>query len=259
MERRFTFLGTGSSIGVPVIGCKCSVCLSKDPKNQRMRAGALITYQENNILIDAGPDIRAQALSHKIDRLEGFILTHLHYDHVAGFDDLKIYYREKEDKKLPCLMLQETWEGFQEKYNYFMTPSQKEIPDSPFFSWHLVQGSGGKVVFAGMEMHYLTYFQGDTKVLGVRVGDLAYVSDIKEYEEELIHRLQGVEILVVSALRPQKTLKNFSLQDALDFIKKVSPKKTYLTHMSHEMDYHLIQPILPSDVYLAYDGLSFSF
>ncbi|MBX9923546.1 MAG: MBL fold metallo-hydrolase [Rhabdochlamydiaceae bacterium] len=259
MNRQFTFLGTGSSIGVPVIGCKCSVCLSQDPKNNRLRAGALLSLQGKKILIDAGPDIRTQALTHKIDRLDAFILTHLHYDHVAGFDDLKIYSYIQENKKLPCMMLQEAWEGFKERHSYLMSSFSEDIPDSPFFSWHILQGTGGKVLFEGMDIEYLTYLQGGTKVLGLRIGNLAYITDIKDYEDEVLQRLQGVEILIVSAIRPQKTSKNFSLQDALDFVEKVSPKKTYLTHMAHEIDYNLIQPTLPSDVYLAYDGLSFSF
>lgn len=258
MEKQFKFLGTGSSIGVPVIGCTCSVCQSSDPKNHRMRAGALLTIGHKNILIDAGPDIRMQALIHKINRLDGFILTHLHYDHVAGFDDLKAYFYLYKNRKLPCLMLQEAWEGFKGKFDYLFSSLEEPYP-SPFFSWHILQGSGGKVLFEGVEIEYLTYFQGSTKVLGVRVDNFAYVTDIREYDEELMQRLRGIEILVVSALRPQKTIKNFSLQDALEFANKVSPRKVYFTHMAHEVDYNLIQPTLPSDVYLAYDGLSFSF
>jgi phosphoribosyl 1,2-cyclic phosphate phosphodiesterase len=224
-----------------------------------MRTAALLTVEEKNILIDAGPDIRMQALTYKMDHLQGFILTHSHYDHVSGFDDLKAYYFTQENRKLPCMMLQETWDEFKDRHRYLMFSSDEIIPESPFFSWHILQGTGGKVLFEGVDIEYLTYYQGSTKVLGVRVDSLAYLTDIKEYDEELLQRLKGVETLIVSAIRPQKTLKNFSLQDALDFAKKVAPRQTYLTHMAHEIDYNLVQASLPSDVHLAYDGLSFSF
>jgi phosphoribosyl 1,2-cyclic phosphate phosphodiesterase len=249
MERKFTFLGTGSSLGVPVIGCKCAVCLSSNPKNQRMRSAGLLTLKEKNFLIDAGPDLRMQVLTHKIDRLEGFILTHFHYDHVAGFDDLKAYHYLEGNKKLPCMMLEETWEHFKNNYSYLLSD----------FSWNLLECPSGQVLFQGLKLEYFSYYQGKTKVLGLRVDNLAYVTDIKEYGDDLLQKLQGIEILIVGAVRPQKSSRNFSLEDALGFAEKIGPKKTYLTHMAHEIDYDLIQGNLPSDVHLAYDGLSFSF
>ncbi len=257
MESQFVFLGTGSSMGVPVIGCKCSVCTSLDPKNQRMRAGVLLKIGDKQILIDAGPDVRRQALLHKIDRIDGFILTHAHYDHIAGFDDIKAY--RQGEKKVPCLMLDETLEELKIRYHYLIRPLPEDSLNSPFFTWQLLKNGGGKTLFEEVPLTIVTYMQSGMKVLGVRVGNLAYISDIKEYKKEIFEALKGVEILIVSALKEGGSNMHFSVGEALDFSKAVRAKTTYLTHIAHEMCHEKAQALLPSDVFLAYDGLSISF
>lgn len=244
-------------MGVPIIGCKCFVCQSGDPKNQRMRAGALLKIGRKRILIDAGPDIRRQALLNKIDEIDGFILTHSHYDHMAGFDDLKAY--AQGEKKVPCLMLGETLDELKIRYHYLIKQTLEDPLNSPFFTWQIVKEGEGKTLFEGVPLIIVNYKQSGMKVLGIRVGNLAYISDIKEYEKEIFEALKDVEILIVSALKEGGSNRHFSVREALNFSKLVNAKTTYLTHIAHEMYHEKVQVLLPSDVFLAYDGLSISF
>lgn len=258
MNGTFVFLGTGSSMGVPVIGCSCQVCQSSNLKNKRTRAAALVHLKDKTFLIDAGPDFRSQALINNIQKIDGFILTHAHYDHIGGFDDLKAYQYVLQ-KKVPCLMSEETFLELKNRYHYFFHPTPEDPVNSRFFSWTLVDNSFGQIEFEGSLLHYVSYFQAGMKVLGVRIGNLAYISDIKRYEERLIQELAGVEILIVSALKTAGSEMHFSLEEALTFSKRVAPHKTYLTHIAHEMEHQKVQESLPSNVFLAYDGLTLPF
>ena len=257
MEGQLRFLGTGSSLGVPIIGCNCSVCLSSDSKNKRSRSGTLLKVQGKSFLIDVSPDYREQALKNKVLSLDGVILTHSHYDHMGGFDDLRVY--SYLGKKLPCLMLKKTFEEWRASYFYLIKPSAKNSDFSPFFSWQLLEESQGKTVFEGLQMEYLTFFQMGMQVMGIKIGKLAYISDIKEYGSDMIDQLQGTETLVLSALRKAPSPMHFSIDDALAFSALVKPKRTYLTHIAHEIDYASLLKELPPSVFLAYDGLEISF
>src|SRR3989339_873255 len=187
MESKFTFLGTGSSMGVPVIGCHCSVCKSENPKNRRMRCGGLFQVGSKRFLIDSGPDVRQQVLSHKIEEIDGFILTHSHYDHIGGFDDMKLF--KKGEKKLPCLMLKETLEEAQIKFDYFFRKTEDDLLNSPFFTWQILNDPFGVTVFQDISFEYVTYRQAKMKVMGIKIGKLAYISDIKEFASEIFQRL----------------------------------------------------------------------
>lgn len=258
MEGRFRFLGTGSSMGVPIIGCKCSVCTSDNPKNKRTRSGALIQVCGKTILLDAGPDYRTQALAHKIDHIDGFILTHAHYDHMAGLDDLKIYSHLR-GKKLPCLALDVTFKDLRSRYNYLFRPTPDDENNSPFFSWKSIQDSFGTEVFQDLSFNYVSFFQTKMQVMGLKIGDLAYISDIKEYDPRLIADLQGTKTLIVSALRQGTSPAHFSIEQACDFSKLVGAQTTYLTHIAHEVGYDEVQKGLPDSVFLSYDNLEVSF
>jgi phosphoribosyl 1,2-cyclic phosphate phosphodiesterase len=253
-EGKFVFLGTGSSIGIPVIGCDCSICTSKDPKNHRRRSSAYFEVGGRRILIDAGPDFRAQALEHKLDRIDGCMITHAHYDHIGGFDDLKVYQHPKKER-LPCFLSKETLKELMDRFSYLFHPTQEDPLYSPFFDIRPAKADFGQESLAGIPFSFVTYIQTQTKVLGFRFGNLAYVSDIKIYEEKVIADLQGVELLIVSAIKEAGSQMHFSVEEALSFRKKVGAKKTYLTHIAHEMDLEKMRGLLPQDVEIAHDGM----
>ena len=253
MESRLRFLGTGSSLGIPVLGCKCAICLSSDSKNKRMRSGALLQVEGKTFLIDVGPDYKEQALKNNIDSLDGLILTHSHYDHMGGFDDLRAY--SYLGKKLPCLMLKTTFKELKTSCFYLIKPSLENPDYSPFFSWHLLQETHGKVVFEELQMEYVSFFQMGMQVMGLKIGKFAYISDIKEYGPDVVAQLEGTETLVLSALRKTPSPMHFSVDEALAFIALIKPQRTYLTHIAHEIDHETLLKELPPSVLIAYDGL----
>jgi phosphoribosyl 1,2-cyclic phosphate phosphodiesterase len=204
-----------------------------------------------------GPDYRRQALAHGIDKIDGFILTHAHYDHMAGIDDLKIYSHGK--GKVPTFSLHSTLQEVKLRYGYLFKPLAGEENNSPFFEWQFVTEPFGKTVFEQMPFTYVTFFQSGMQVLGLKIGDLAYISDIKEYDDRLLEYLQGTKTLIVSALRQTTSAAHFSIEQACRFADLVQPKTTYLTHIAHEVDHDEVQKSLPPFVFLAYDGLKISF
>lgn len=255
---RFLFLGTGGSSGVPMIGCSCQVCMSEVSKNKRMRSSGLITLGEKTILIDAGPEFRLQALSAHICRLSAVLLTHAHADHIAGLDDLRAFYFLTK-QRLPCFLSEETLEEVRVRYHYFFTPITPHKSMSAQIDFHLLSQDTGSFEVEGIPLSYFSYFQTQMKVTGFRVGNFAYVSDIREYSESVIEALKGIDLLVLSALRHAPSLMHFSIEEAIHFARKVGAKKTYLTHISHDLDHETTNALLPSDVRLGYDGLELHF
>ena len=258
MKGKFTFLGTGASTGVPVVGCKCAVCSSDSPFNKRLRPSGLVRIGSKAILIDVGPDFRQQALRSGIDRLDGVLLTHTHFDHIAGIDDLRSYYLWQK-KPLPCLLSQESLRELQVRYSYLLQPIGASPTLSAQLELHVLLHERGMIDFLGAKIGYFSYFQGTMKVTGYRIGDLAYVSDIRTYSDEIFEWLSGVRTLVVSALRQELSQMMFSVDEAVAFSKRAGARMTWLTHMNHELDYEKINRILPSDVQLSYDGLEIEF
>lgn len=229
--------------------------MSSSAKNKRWRSASLFTIENKTFILDAGPDFRTQALHSQLEDIHGFILTHAHYDHMSGFEELKIFpYKKK--KKLPCLLLEETFLQLKEKNAHLF---HTEGIESPFFDCQIYQGSFGSTSFEGIDLEILTFYQGGMVVMGIRMGDLAYISDIKEYDAELLDRLQGIETLIVSAPRKTHSPLHFSLEEALDFSASVKAKKTYITHIAHEIDHEEVEKELPNSCFLAYDDLEIPF
>ncbi|NGX60841.1 MAG: Phosphoribosyl 1,2-cyclic phosphodiesterase [Chlamydiae bacterium] len=247
-------LGTGASTGIPVIGCGCPVCTSSDPKNTRLRPSALIKIGGKSLLIDSGPDFRFQALTHKINTLDGLLLTHSHFDHVAGLDELRIYYLLQK-RNLPVLVSQTTLEDLKKRYDYLFQQKSWGSSLSAQLDFHVFEEKRGECEFLGIPIQYVTYSQGGMEVNGYRFGRLAYISDICLYPETIFEDLRGVEILVLDALREKPSEMHLSIDEAIDFSRKVGAKKTYFTHIGHELD-HAYEKKLPEEIFLAYDGLS---
>jgi phosphoribosyl 1,2-cyclic phosphate phosphodiesterase len=252
----FQILGTGASLGVPVIGCGCATCKSPLKENKRSRTAALLTYKNKKILIDAGTDFREQALQYQINQIDGLIITHSHNDHIAGLDDLRAFFLTR-TIPIPCLMSKETHQDLKHRYPYIFDNKKTESM-IPQFSVKELQNERGELVFEGIKLKYFTYVQQGMSVLGLRFGDFAFVTDIKKYDETIFEDLQGVKTLVISALRFTSSTMHFTVDEAIAFSKKVKAQNTYLTHMAHEIEYETASQKLPEGVFLAYDGLTIS-
>jgi len=255
MNGLFTFLGTGASAGVPIIGCDCSVCASSSPFNQRLRSAGWLQIGKTSLLIDVGPDFRHQALKHGINRVDGLLLTHTHFDHIAGIDDLRVYsFRQK--APVPCLLSKESFEDIKIRYYYFFKPSKNLTAQ---LSYQVLEEEEGVAAFANLQVRYFSYQQGDMRVKGYRIGDFAYVSDIHDYDDSIFEALKGVNQLVLSALRLETSQLHLSLDQAVAFARKVGAKSTRLTHLSHFLDHEETNRSLPPDIQLGYDGLNIQF
>lgn len=252
------FLGTGASMGVPVIGCKCAVCQSPFPQNKRLRPSVLLSLYGKKILIDAGPDFRTQALRYQLDHLDGVIFSHAHHDHTAGIDDLRAYYMLHRTT-LPCLLSKETAQEMHARYDYIFAEHAFPGKLLPKIQQIYLPKARGSMEFLGYELHYFSYVQSGMPVNGFRFGSLGFVSDIKEYPESIFEDLEGVEQLVVSALRADSSKLHFSVPEAIAFAQRVKAKETWLTHISHDLEHFSATERLPSNVFMAYDGLSINF
>lgn len=251
---KLLFLGSGGSMGIPVIGCKCPVCISKSSFNKRLRPSVLLTHNEKRFLIDIGPDYRTQALTYGIDHLDGLLLTHTHYDHIAGLDELRIY-TFVQKKPVPCLLSRETLEELKIRYHYFLPPNGGDDVHATKLKFQVLEGDQGKTNFEGLPVTYISYDQLGMKVNGFSFGSFAYVTDVLNYREEIFEALQGIETLIISGRRWEQSKAHLSLEDAIKFSKKTGAKKTYFTHISHEIDHEETNQNLPEGFSLAYDGL----
>lgn len=258
MRGSFLFLGTGSSSGVPMIGCKCPVCSSRSSKNKRLRTSALIEYQTKKYLLDVSCDFRLQALKYQIDHVDALLLTHSHYDHVGGLDELRIY-TIREKRRIPCLLSKETLAELKKSFYYLFEEVSYERTLSVELDFQVLQKDFGSCTFQNLKLDYVSYSQKETHVNGYIFGDFAYISDIKEYTEELFPYLKNKRTLVLSALREESSPVHFNLDEAIAFAQKVNAQETYFTHIAHEIDYAKVSRRLPKNIFLAYDGLKLEF
>lgn len=257
LEGRFVFLGCGASMGVPIVGCGCAVCRSSDPKNRRLRSSGLIEIGTKRFLIDAGPDIREQLLRARVHQIDGLLLTHAHYDHVGGLDDLRIlsFYNKA---PIPCLLSHPTWEELRPRFDYLF--ASKEHPERHVhFIPQFLPDARGVTSFAGLPIQYCSYHQTRMEVNGYRIGDFAYLTDILNYPPTIFEDLKGVRTLVISALRHEPQHLHFTIGQAIEFAKEVNVPLCYFTHLAHELDYEETQKLLPLSIFLAYDGLECPF
>jgi phosphoribosyl 1,2-cyclic phosphate phosphodiesterase len=252
---KFLFLGTGSSTGVPIIGCRCVVCSSESPFDKRLRPSGLLRVGGKKLLIDVGPDFRQQALREGIDRIDGLLLTHTHYDHIAGIDELRIFF-VREKKAVPCLLSAASKRDLDKRYGYLFEKGKSLTAQ---LDLRVLEDEQGSVDFLGTEVSYVRFAQAGMDVLGFRVGDFAYVSDIRDYQEGVFEQLAGVKTLVLSALKPEPSPLHLSYEEAVAFARRVGAERTWLTHLSHAVAHEVGNQGLPSDVRLGYDGLELEF
>lgn len=248
---KLTFLGTGTSQGVPVIACRCRVCRSVDERDRRLRTSALLTTDDGkHILFDIGPDFRQQMLRQKVESLDAIMVTHAHRDHVAGLDDVRSF-NYVQHKNMDVYLNAIAKHALMRDYGYIF--EHHEYPGLPEADLHEVDAP---FVAAGVTVIPLKAMHKDLPILAFRVGEMAYFTDANFIAPEELEKLKGVKVMVINALRREKHFSHFSLPEALEVIDKVQPERAYLTHISHEMGLHAeVEKTLPQGVFLAYDNL----
>ncbi|NDW11894.1 MBL fold metallo-hydrolase [Bacteroides sp. 214] len=250
---RVKILGSGTSTGVPEIGCTCEVCTSANAKDKRLRASAIVYTDDATILIDCGPDFREQMLHTPFGKIDGVLITHEHYDHVGGLDDLRPFCRFGE---VPLYAEKYTSDALRLRMPYCF--AEHRYPGVP--NIYLEEITPG-IPFAINKTSILPIrvMHGRMPILGYRIGKIAYITDMLTMPEESFKQLEGVEVLILNALRSMPHLSHQTLEEALGVVKRIAPKQTYLIHMSHHIGLHdEVQKNLPADVYLAYDGMEFT-
>ncbi len=251
---RVTVLGCGTSTGVPSIGCTSPACLSDDPRNKRLRPSILIEHERRNLLVDTGPDLRAQALEHRITRVDAVVYTHFHADHTHGIDDLRTF-NFLMQKPIPCYAYSNTVKILRRNFSYIF----KDARDGGGFKPQLTveEVDGAAFGAAGINVIPFEIEHAGMKVMGLRVGDFAYATDCNAIPEKSMEILSGVRVLILDALRHREHPSHFTVAQALEVVNALKPEQTYFTHTSYELEYHETNRSLPSGVELAYDGLSF--
>ena len=247
---KITFLGTGTSQGIPVIGSKHPVCLSNNPKDTRLRTSALIQWNNKNIVIDCGPDFRAQMLNSGGDRVDAIFFTHEHNDHVSGLDDIRPFYFRQGN--IPIYASERVIHALNKRFDYIFK-NEGNIPGTPNVTTNIIDDN---FIFNKQEVVLLNAFHGNLPIHGFRFDNLAYFTDVKTINQHEYFKLKDLDVLIINALRIEEHYSHLNLNDALEIISKIKPKRAYLTHISHKLGFHKdVQLSLPENVFLAYDGL----
>jgi phosphoribosyl 1,2-cyclic phosphate phosphodiesterase len=250
---QFTFLGTGTSQGVPIIGCDCPVCTSKDPRDNRLRTSGLIRFGNKNIVIDTGPDFRQQMLRAGVDDVAAILFTHDHYDHIAGLDDVRpINFRHQKD--MPLYTPPSVEKSLRHRLGYVF--GENPYPGAPRLTLHPITKAENFVV-EGLEIQPIEVWHGENlPILGFRFQDITYITDCKSIESEEFEKIKGTKTLILNALHHSVHHSHLNLEEALELIEQIKPEQAFLTHISHNMGKHeAVQKTLPKHVSLAYDGL----
>lgn len=249
-----TFLGTGTSTGVPVIGCECEVCRSNDPRDARLRASVLVRTPEATILIDTSPDLRVQMLASRPPRIDAVLFTHAHADHTAGLDELRRY-NVMQGERIPVWATEQTAGDLQRRFSYAFDHSFSFFGGKPDLDLKIYDPAM-PFVAAGVEITPIPINHGRLPIVGYRIGGLAYVTDVKTIPGSSRGLLDDADVLVMTALRRKEHVAHMSLDEALETIERHRPRRAYLTHLAHEMGLHReVAPLLPANVELAIDGL----
>lgn len=249
------FLGTGTSQGIPVISCKCRVCLSNDPRDKRLRSSVLVETGGVNIVIDCGPDFRQQMLREGVDRLDAILFTHDHRDHIAGLDDVRAF-NHTSGREIDIYAEDYVQKSIRREFGYAF--AEDKYPGVPEIN--LVTITDEPFDVKGVRVTPVRGKHLRLPVLGFRIGGMCYITDMNSIEKSELEKIKRVGVLVINALREEPHLSHFSLSEALAVIEEVKPGKAYLTHVSHQMGLHAEMPAkLPAGVHFAFDGLKVNF
>jgi len=250
---KITFLGTGTSQGVPVIACECNVCQSSDQHDKRLRTSLILEAEGTTLLFDAGPDFRQQMLKERVMKIDSILLTHEHKDHIGGLDDVRAFNYKSQDA-IDIYAEERVQKAIKKEYSYVF--SEYQYPGIP--KMRLNQLTDNSFTVKGIKIEPIRVYHYRLPVYGFRVGNFAYITDANYIPETSKEKLFGVKYLVINALRKEKHISHFSLREAIDFIREISPKKAFITHISHQMGFYTeVSKELPANIFLAYDGLVF--
>lgn len=252
---KITILGSGTSQGVPVIGCDCRVCSSNDYKDKRLRCSILISHNGHNYVIDTGPDFRQQMLRAKVKKLSGVLFTHEHKDHFSGLDDVRAFnFIQKKDIDVYCTLRVE--EALRREYEYIF--SKNRYPGIPSINVNIISKESRIDLEGGLNIIPVEVMHYRLPVLGFRIGDFTYITDAKTVSEQERLKVRGTKVLIINALHMNDHISHFNLREALSFIEDINPEIAYITHISHLFGTHSeISEMLPENVFVVYDGLSF--
>lgn len=249
---KLTFLGTGTSQGIPVIGCTCEICTSADVKDNRLRTSAMLEVNQKIIVIDTGPDFRQQMLRAKPNMVNAVVYTHEHKDHIAGMDDIRPF-NFKSGKALDIFASNQVITALKRDYHYVF--NEFRYPGVPEVNLHEINGNQAFEV-EGVKIIPIKLLHYKLPVLGYRVNNVAYITDASYISDSEKEKLKNLDVLVLNALRKKKHISHFNLDEALEVARELNPKRTFLTHISHLMGKHAeVSLELPKNVFLAYDGL----
>ncbi|MEB8329238.1 MBL fold metallo-hydrolase [Flavobacteriaceae bacterium KMM 6897] len=249
---KITFLGTGTSQGIPVIGSSHPVCLSENPKDKRLRVSVMVSWDDFNYVIDCGPDFRQQMLTHKVTKMDGILFTHEHADHTAGIDDIRPFFFRQGD--IPIYAHDRVATSLKKRFDYIFA-GENRYPGAPAVEVNIVNNNQPFKIGNTMAIPVQAY-HNRLQVFGYRIFDFVYLTDVKTIEDEEIEKIKGVKVLVVNALREEPHHSHLNLEEALVFVEKVKPEHAYFTHISHMLGFHdEVEKKLPNNVHLAYDNL----
>lgn len=246
-----TFLGTGTSTGVPVVACNCDVCRSEDKRDTRLRTSVMVDVSGHKFIIDCGPDFRYQMIREKVEDISAIIFTHGHRDHIAGIDDVRAF-NYVLNKTVDIYATQEVIDSINKEFPYILT--EKRFFGAPQLEFHVIENKPFSI--NGVNIQPVEVLHHKLSVFGFRIGGFTYITDASFIAESEKPKAIGSEVLVVNALRKSKHISHFSLEEALELIRELKPEKAFITHLSHFIGRHQdIQESLPDNVFLAYDGL----
>lgn len=248
---KITVLGSGTSVGVPTIGCHCDVCTSSDPRDNRLRPSILVSYAGRNVLIDTTPDFRTQALRAKIARLDAVIFTHAHADHIMGLDDVRPFnFRQKGD--IPVFASSATMEALRRSFGYIWDDVKRET-NVPRLDPHELDGSPFDVL--GLQFEPIPILHGPQTIYGYRFGNAAYLTDHSDIPEPSLERLRGLDVLFLDALRYKPHPTHSTVDRSIQTVEKLAPRRAFFTHICHDLGHQRAESLLPTHIRLAYDGL----
>jgi phosphoribosyl 1,2-cyclic phosphate phosphodiesterase len=248
---KITLLGSGTSHGIPMIGCRCPVCTSDNPRNQRHRASCLVQFAGRNVLIDTTPEMRLQSIRAGLDRLDAVLMTHQHADHVVGFDDLRRFCSLQQEC-IPVYAGADTIDHLKAMFPYTIDSADHQVFEIPVIAFHTIDAPFD---LFGATVTPVPLVHGRWQCFGYRFGSLAYCTDVRRVPPESMDLLRDLDVLVLGALRHRPHATHFTIEQALEVVTELKPRQTYLTHIAHDLEHDETNAALPDGVALAYDGL----